>query len=141
MRFAEFKLGRFFLGRLAHDSEVIKSITNFASERKVGAGTFTLVGAVKRAKLAYYDQKKKDYVVIELRGPHEIASCLGNISLHRGKPFVHAHAVLADERGCTRAGHLLEAQVFAAELHLQELLGPGPERMPDKVTGLTLWKM
>lgn len=141
MRSAEFKLGRFFLGRLAHGSDAIRSITDFARERKVKLGTFTLVGAVKRAKLAYYDQKGKDYAVIELRGAHEIASCVGNISLHHGGPFVHAHAVLADERGGTRAGHLLEAQIFAAELHLQELLGPKLERAHDKVTGLALWKM
>lgn len=141
MRSAEFKLGRFFLGRLKHNSDVIKSITDFARERKVKVGTFTLVGAVKRAKLAYYDQKEKNYTVIELRGPHEIASCIGNISTYRGGPFVHAHAVLADERGGTRAGHLLEAHVFAAELHLQELLGAGLERAHDKVTKLALWKI
>lgn len=140
MRSAEFKPGRFLLGRLEHDSEVMKSITDFARAKKVRTGTFTLVGAVKRAKLAYYDQREKKYRVIELQGPHEIASCAGNISTHRGKPFVHAHAVLADERGNTRAGHLLEAQVFAAELHLRELLGPEVERVQDEVTGLALWE-
>lgn len=141
MRSAEFKSGRFLLGRLTHDSDVVKSITDFARDKGVKMGVFTLIGSVKRAKLAYYEQREKEYRVIELQGPHEIASCMGNISLHQGKPFVHAHAVLADERGNTSAGHLLEAQVFAAELHLQELLGPKLERAHDEVTGLVLWEL
>jgi predicted DNA-binding protein with PD1-like motif len=141
MRSAEFKLGRFFLCRLEHNSDVIKSITDFARRKKVELAAFTLIGAVSRAKIAYYDQRDKEYSVVEIKKPREIVSCIGNISFHKEKLFVHAHAVLADEQGRVRAGHLLEAQVFAAELHIQELIGPKLDRAHDKVTGLALWKM
>ncbi len=74
-----------------------------------------------------------------LDSPQEIASCVGNISVKDGRPFVHAHAVLADKNGNTKAGHLLEGVVFAAEVHLRELKGAKLERKYDKVTGLSLW--
>ena len=101
---------------------------------------FTVVGAVKQVRLAYYDQARHEYQKIELNQPLEIASCFGNLSLKDGKPFAHLHAVLADEASKTYAGHLIKATVFAAELHLQELLGKKLEREYDQTTGLALWE-
>jgi hypothetical protein len=73
--------------------------------------------------------------------PQEVASCIGNISIKEGEPFVHAHAVLADQNGNTKAGHLIEGKVFAAEIHLTELIGEELVRKDDAVTGLSLWKI
>ena len=50
-------------------------------------------------------------------------------------------AILADEKGNTKAGHLLEGAVFAAEVHIRELEGPNLERKYDDVTGLWLWQI
>ncbi len=140
MRSASYRLGRTFLCRLKHDSELVRSIIDFAKEKKVKMAIFTLVGAVKQARLAYYDQARHEYQKIELDRPLEIASCSGNLSLKGGKPFAHVHAVLADKAGKTYAGHLIKATVFAAELHLQELLGKKLEREYDQTTGLALWE-
>jgi predicted DNA-binding protein with PD1-like motif len=74
-----------------------------------------------------------------LSATQEIASCVGNISMKDGIPFVHAHAVLADQNGNIKAGHLLEGKVFAAEVHLTELIGSKLVRKNDPVTGLSLW--
>jgi hypothetical protein len=137
---SNYKLGRFFLCRLKHDSELVRSVVNFARRKKVKMAVFTVVGAVKQARLAYYDQARHEYKKIELDQPLEIASCFGNLSLKDGKLFAHAHAVLADEAGKTYAGHLIKAMVFAAELHLQELLGKKLEREYDQTTGLALWE-
>jgi len=101
---------------------------------------FTVVGAVKQARLAYYDQASHEYQKIELEQPLEIANCFGNLSLKGGKPFAHVHVVLADKTGKTYAGHLIRATIFAAELHLQELLGKKLERDYDQTTGLALWE-
>jgi predicted DNA-binding protein with PD1-like motif len=76
-----------------------------------------------------------------LAGPQEIASCIGNFSLKNGAPFVRAHAVLADQTGIARAGHLLAGRAFAAEVHLIELVGEKVERKSDAVTGLSLWNI
>lgn len=140
MQSTSYKLGRFFLCGLKHDSELARSVVKFAREKRVKMAFFTVVGAVKQARLAYYDQVEHEYQKIELDRPLEIANCFGNLSLKNGKPFAHVHAVLADKAGKTYAGHLIRATVFAAELHLQELLGKKLEREYDQTTGLALWE-
>jgi len=137
--YTKFELGRNFLVRAEHDSDLVQFVTELAEKKKITVATFTAIGALKRAKLEFYDQEKHEYQEMPLDSPQEIASCVGNISVKDGRPFVHAHAVLADKNGNTKAGHLLEGVVFAAEVHLRELKGAKLERKYDKVTGLSLW--
>jgi predicted DNA-binding protein with PD1-like motif len=135
----QYDAGKDLMVRLKPDAELVRSITELAASKGIEAGSFTAIGALKRAKLAYYDQKNRKYREMDIESPHEMASCLGNVSVSEGKPFVHAHVVLADERGNTKAGHLLEGIVFAAEVHLHQLEGLKLERTRDEATGLWLW--
>jgi predicted DNA-binding protein with PD1-like motif len=125
--------------RLKHDADLVQSITELARSKGIEAGSFTAIGALKRARLGYYDQKNREYREIKIDSPCELASCTGNISLKDGEPFAHIHVVLADEMGNAKGGHLLEGIVFAAEVHLRQLEGPKLERKHDEVTGLSLW--
>ena len=140
MVYAKFELGRNFLVRAEHNADLIQFVTELAEKKEIIVATFTAIGALKRAKLEFYNQEKHEYQEITLDSPHEIASCIGNISVKDGKPFVHAHAVLADKNGNTKAGHLLEGMVFAAEISLRELKGAKLERKYDEITGLSLWE-
>ena len=135
----EFEFGRSLLVRAKNDSEIIASVTELAKKNTIITATFTAIGALKNAKIGFYDQEKHEYLETSLLAPQEIASCVGNISTKNGKIFVHAHAVLADRDGNTKAGHLLEGKVFAAEIHLTELVGEKLVRKDDTVTGLSLW--
>lgn len=137
----QYQASKELMVRLKSDADLVQSITELARTGRIEAGSFTAIGALKRARLAYYDQKNHEYREIKVDSPHELASCTGNISLKDGDPFVHAHVVLADETGNTRAGHLLEATVFAAEVHLHQLTGPKLERKHDEVTSLSLWEV
>jgi len=137
----EFAASKELILRLKHNMDIVQSIAEFAGSKGVKAGNFTAIGALKSAELGYYDQKNQEYRKIGVDSPYELASCVGNISLKDGEPFVHAHAVLSDEKGNTMAGHLLEGIVFAAEVHLTQLEGPKLERKYDEVTGLWLWNM
>jgi predicted DNA-binding protein with PD1-like motif len=139
MGFAEFNLEKNLLLRAEHNSDLVQFMTKLAEDKGITAAEFTAIGALKRAKLGFYDQKKHKYNEIMVDTPHEIASCIGNISVKNGKAFVHAHAVLADEDGTTKAGHLVEGIVFAAEVHLRELRGTKLERKHDGETDLSLW--
>lgn len=141
MVYAEFNPNRNFLVRVEHNSELIQFITELAEKEKIVVATITVVGALKQARLGFYNQEKHEYQEIRIDSPHEIASCVGNISIKDGRPFVHAHAVLADKNGKTKAGHLLQGTVFAAEVYLCELKGTELERKYDKVTGLSLWEI
>jgi predicted DNA-binding protein with PD1-like motif len=136
----EHKTSKELLVRVRRDADLVQSITELARSKGIEAGSFAAIGALKRARLAYYDQNNHEYREVRIDSPHEMASCIGNISLKDGEPFIHAHVVLADEKGNTKAGHLLEGVVFAAEVHLRELKGPKLERRYDEVTGLSLWE-
>jgi len=137
----EYSANKELIVRLKHNADLVQSIAELARSKEVKAGSFTAIGALRRARLGYYDQKNHKYREMKIDSPHEIASCVGNVSLSDGEPFIHAHVVLADETGNTKAGHLLEGIVFAAEVHLRQLEGPKLERKYDEVTGLWLWSM
>ena len=139
MSLSEFNANKELMVRLKHDADLVRSITELARSRGIEAGSFTAIGALKSARLGYYDQKNHEYREIRVDSACELASCTGNISLKDGEPFAHIHAVLADEAGNTKAGHLLEGIVFAAEVHLRQLEGPKLERKYDEVTRLSLW--
>lgn len=137
----EYDASKELVVRLKHDADVVQSITELAKNKGIEAGIITAIGALKRAKLGYYDQRNQEYREIRIDSPHEMASCMGNVSLKDGEPFTHVHVVLADEMGNTKAGHLLEGIVFAAEVHLRQLEGPKLGRKYDELTGLSLWNM
>jgi predicted DNA-binding protein with PD1-like motif len=137
----EYSADKELIVRLKHDADLVQTITELARSKGIKAGSFTAIGALKRARLGYYDQKNHEYREMKIGSPHEIASCIGNVSLKDGEPFVHAHVVLADETGNTKAGHLFEGIVFAGEVHLRQLEGPRLERKYDEVTGLSLWNI
>ena len=107
MESPEYKVGRSIVTQLEYDSELVRSITELASEEEIRNATFMVIGAVKRAKLGYYDQEKHEYRSFSLKTPHELVSCIGNISLKNGEPFAHLHGVFADEEGNTKAGHII----------------------------------
>ena len=137
----EYSANKELIVRLKHDADLVQSMTELVRSKGIEAGSFTAIGALKRARLGYYDQKNHEYRELKIDLPHEMASCVGNVSLKDGEPFIHAHVVLADETGNTKAGHLFEGIVFAAEVHLRQLEGPRLERKYDEVTGLSLWNM
>jgi len=137
----EYTTSKELLVRLRQGTDLVRAITELARSKRIEVGSLSAIGALKSARLGYYDQKDREYREIKIDSPHELASCVGNISLKDGEPFVHVHAVLADQAGNTKAGHLLEGIVFAAEVHLHQLQGPKLERKYDEVTGLSLWNI
>lgn len=132
-------MGRTLIINVEHNSELIQFLAKIAEENKIVIATFTAIGALKSAKIAFYNQEKHDYHSIPIETPHEMVSCIGNISIKDGKPFIHAHVVLANEAGNVKAGHLLEGIVFASEVYLTELKGLKLDRKHDEITGLSLW--
>ena len=138
---SEFEPGRCFVGRLPYGKDLIKSIEDFCISSSIQMASFSLIGAVSSFTIGAYDQKQQVYVTETETAAREIVNCSGNISMMDGKPFVHAHIVLGDEKGNTIGGHLFsETILFAGEISLQEFIGKALERTYDKRTGLNLWQ-
>jgi hypothetical protein len=139
-RFWEAKAGRAFVGRLATGSDLVEEIERHCAEQGITAAQVTVIGAVRRARYAYYEQDDHRYLELASDTHHEIVGFTGNISLRDDRPFLHAHATFADASGACVGGHLLRGiEVFAAEVMIRELGGVALVRMPDEETGLALW--
>ncbi len=138
----EVQRGRLLVGRLDHGADLLGEITAICRDADVRLARIQAIGAVQKARLAYYDQTEKTYRSFEFSQPLEILSLAGNVSIRDGEPAVHAHLVLADAEGNAFGGHLAEGTVvFACECMIEELVGEEFVRNHDEPTGLPLWKI
>jgi len=138
--FTEINAGRGFVGRLATGGDLVEEIERFCAEHGILAAQVTVIGAVRRACYAYYEQHDRRYRELQTDTHHEIVGFTGNISLREDRPFLHAHATFADASGATVGGHLLRGcEVFAAEVMIREITGVPLVRVHDDETGLALW--
>jgi len=139
-RFWEAAAGRAFVGRLETGADLVEEIERLCAEQSVLAAQVTVIGAVRRASYAYYEQVDHRYLELESATHHEIVGFVGNVSLRDDRPFLHAHATFADATGTTVGGHLLRGcEVFAAEVMIRELGDVSLVRAHDEQTGLALW--
>lgn len=130
-----------FMGKLPHQSDLIGALTEAAAANDIRAGALQVIGALRGARLGFYDQWSRTYRELAFAKPLEIVSGMGNVSLRDGKPFVHLHLALSDEEGKVFGGHALEGcTVFAAEYIIIPLPGVTPVRGFDETTGLHLWE-
>lgn len=129
-----------YIGRLSHGADLLEEMTDRCKELGIRFGHIEAIGAVRKARLAYYDQAKQEYGHFEINEPLEIASLTGNVSLKDGQPMVHAHVTLSDEKGKTCGGHLAPGTIiFAAEIVIQSFNEEPLKRGKDEETGLPLW--
>lgn len=132
---------RRFMFSLPRRSDIHEAVTRFCVKNKVRKGWINILGAADVAKIGYYDQVRRKYYDRTFKEELEIVSCIGNVSLKDGKPFLHLHAALGDTKLRTWGGHLFPgSSVFAAEVFIQEVAGPALKREPDASTGLALWR-
>jgi hypothetical protein len=139
MKIFEFDTGKAYLIRLDYGADVVSQLESFLLQKKITAGFFNGIGAVKSAEIGYYDQIKREYIIKSIDESSEILSLTGNVSLKDGKPFPHIHIVLG-YNGNLFGGHLFRAEVFACEVFVFPLDGETPVREFDEQTGLFLWK-
>ena len=139
-RFWKAETGRVYVGRLATGTDLVEEIEAFCAAEDISAAWVSLVGAVTKATFAYYEQTEQRYIELTSESHHEISGFIGNISMREGKPFLHAHATVAEHEGGTLGGHLLPGcTVFVGEVQIREMTDVELVRTPDELTGLALW--
>jgi predicted DNA-binding protein with PD1-like motif len=115
------------MGRLTYGGDLLEEISNMCLKENIQLGWFEALGAVKRARLAFYNQETHEYEFFVVKDGH---------------PFVHAHITLSDKAGKAYGGHLAPGtMIFACEFKLEVFDGRGIKRDFDEATGLPLWKM
>jgi predicted DNA-binding protein with PD1-like motif len=124
---------------LATGDEIMDCLKSFASAEAISAAQFNAIGALSRAKIAYFDWEAKKYLPIPVEEQVEVASFSGDIAIGPdGKPAVHAHIVLGRRDGSALAGHLNEGHVRPT---LEIVLTESPAYLHKKVdpsSGLAL---
>jgi uncharacterized protein len=130
---------RTFVVVLATGDEVMASLQSFVVQENVHAATFTAIGALSEAVLAYFDWEKKDYQKNPVREQVEVASLIGDVADGPdGRPTLHIHTVLGTRDGSAKAGHLQEARVRPT---LEVVLTESPmhlRKRKDPESGLAL---
>jgi len=136
------KPGRVIVGRLKKGDDLLFALQQICSSQEIRLGEIRALGAVKSARIGYYDQDRREYFFVDLSKHLELLALIGNVSIRDGKPFAHAHVTFADSRGEAFGGHLAEGtEVFACEFSISEYLSDtGFERAMDDETGLFLWR-
>jgi predicted DNA-binding protein with PD1-like motif len=137
----EYGRGRRVVARLPHGGDLLEEIGTVADRHGIRMAEVRAIGALKRARLAYYDQAGHTYGEQAVDEPLELLALLGNVSRRDGATAVHAHVTLSREDGSALGGHVVPGcEIFACELILQELTGEPLERAHDEETGLPLWR-
>ena len=136
---AESRIGRTFFIRLNENEDLLDTIKKKAEQNGIRAGFFFAIGTIKKATMGFYKEGK--YKQIEIAGPLEIVSCLGNISIREdGELVAHAHIGVSDEEGRMFGGHLFSGCPIGAtgELVLVEAPEAKLKRVLDRNSNLYL---
>lgn len=133
-----------FVGRGDYDADLLGQINQFCCENNIRCGMVNAIGAIKNIKVGYYKQDVKKYVELDEnlsdKGPFEIITCNGNVSIKDGEPFCHLHIVVSDREGKCFGGHLMPGvKIFALEFIIYSYEGEELKRGIDEVTKLPLW--
>lgn len=103
---------RVWIAVLDMGEEVKQALTALAGREGIANASFVALGAFEKATLAYFEWDRKRYKPIPIDGQVEVIALAGDIVPDdKGKPSLHAHAVLGLSDGTTRGGHLLEGYV------------------------------
>ncbi len=140
--FKSFQVGQALQGSIERGEDLLESLEEIIIKAEIEAGFVQVLGAVKKARMGYFNQSSMEYEIHEFNKPMEILHCMGNISLSQEeKPTLHAHIVLGDNGGNAFGGHLEKGtEVFVAETIIQEYHGKPQQRKKDPESGLTLWR-
>ncbi|MFX1563838.1 MAG: PPC domain-containing DNA-binding protein [Promethearchaeota archaeon] len=141
MRSISLAVNELIVARLDAGDDILLSIKQVATEHAVTAGMFSLIGAVDRVKIGFYDPNKRKYKTRSwtagfLRGSAmEILSCQGNIGQLKEETIVHGHITLSNLIGYWVGGHLLEGCRInpTGELTLLKASGTLTRRMNEKL--------
>ncbi|OHB57211.1 MAG: hypothetical protein A2173_06480 [Planctomycetes bacterium RBG_13_44_8b] len=140
--YEQVQLKKTIIGKLGHDKDLLEELQTICKKEKVLLGRISAIGAVKKARIGFYEQVTRQYKFFEINKNLEISNLTGNVSVRDDKPMVHAHITLCDCEGNAYGGHLAEGTiVFACEFVLDIYDGPQYLREYDETTGLPLWKM
>jgi predicted DNA-binding protein with PD1-like motif len=129
---------RVLLERLRRGEDVLDRLNQLVRENGVTAASFTALGAVEKASVGFFVGNGQ-YSTVSYDGPLEVLSCIGNVSLKEGKPFIHAHIAIADKEGKAYGGHLMPGCIVSATFEVTMLVYEGIDLVTKLDSGTKLF--
>ena len=109
---------------LEKDEPVMKTLTEFCRKNGIQNGEISGIGAVKNIEIGAFDPGSKSYIHKNFDKTHELISCMGNITLKDGEPFIHAHITFGDHDMNVKGGHLFAMTVaVVGEFYIRKFDG------------------
>ncbi|MCK5240467.1 MAG: DNA-binding protein [Candidatus Thorarchaeota archaeon] len=120
--------------------DILETLESIVLKDNITAGHLMLIGAISGATLGYFDLETQEYKTFTVDEDLEVTSCIGNIaSSQDGTPVVHAHLVVADEKGTSYSGHLMKGCKVSVTIEVIITVLEGDlKRAVDDKTGLNL---
>jgi predicted DNA-binding protein with PD1-like motif len=130
--------GRVIIARLEPGDDILRSIESIAAQSKLLSAHISMIGAVSKVHLGYFNRAKKEYMDFSVEEDLELVSGSGSITKHDNEYVVHAHIVAADETGRCYGGHLLSGCEVSVTIELIISEITELKRARDGFTGLNL---
>ena len=127
--------------RLDVGEEVMEALKKLAEAERIRAAEVSAIGATDWAVVGVFDKEAGAYRKEELNRLMEITSLMGNITEMEGKPYIHLHAMLADQDHGIHGGHVIEMRVgLTCEMFVRVMEGAIGREHSDEL-GINLWKL
>jgi len=94
--------------RLESGDDILKSLRQFATTKRLGASLLEGIGSLSKVKLGHYDFRTKQYRYETFEDDLEILNLSGNIASMDRKPLPHVHVTLGRRDFSVIGGHLDE---------------------------------
>ena len=133
------KFGNTYMVRIDLGEDIIESLKKLCEDAHIRLARVEAIGAADHAVLGVYDLTKKEYYPETIDEFMEIISLNGNITAMEGKPYIHLHAALADQRHTIHGGHVLEMRVGATCEMFVTVLDGEVKRQKEVALGINLW--
>lgn len=125
--------------RIDKEEEVLKNIAGLCEALDIKCASVVGLGAAKYVQIGLYDTEEKKYNSIELSGPMEITSLVGNVSRKDGEVYLHFHINVCDKEMNVKGGHLNSCIIGATCELVLTIIDGEVNRKFDEELGLNLF--
>lgn len=126
--------------RIDRGEEILSSLGQMCGQEGIRLAQVSAIGASEYAVVGVYDLGEQRYHEEKLDGFMEITSLCGSVTAMDGKPYIHLHATLADQKNTLHGGHVISMRVGATcEMFVRALDGEVIRERNGEL-GINLWK-
>ncbi len=120
--------------RLESGDDILQSVRQFATAKKLSAGLLEGIGSLSKVKLGHYDFKTRKYSYETFEDDLEILNLSGNIAIMNREPLSHVHVTLGRRDFSVIGGHMDEgSSANMVEIGIWKLQGNLVKAKDDQI--------